>query len=87
MLDSNPVGVRGTAYDLVYNGTEFGSGSIRIHRPDLQRQVLRVLGLSDAEIDEKFGFLLSALGRVRHPTVASRWGWTVSFSASRDRPA
>ncbi|HUF76881.1 MAG TPA: amino acid--tRNA ligase-related protein, partial [Longimicrobiales bacterium] len=62
MLESNPVGVRGTAYDLVYNGTEFGSGSIRIHRPDLQRRVLRVLGLSDAEIDEKFGFLLSALG-------------------------
>ena len=61
-LESNPVGVRGTAYDLVYNGTEFGSGSIRIHLPDLQRRVLRVLGLTDAEIEEKFGFLLSALG-------------------------
>jgi len=62
LLESSPASVRGTAYDLVYNGTEFGSGSIRIHRPDLQRRVLRVLGLSDAEIDEKFGFLLSALG-------------------------
>jgi aspartyl-tRNA synthetase len=53
--------VRGTAYDLVYNGTELGSGSIRVHQPELQRRILRVLGLRDAEIDEKFGFLLSAL--------------------------
>jgi len=61
LLDSSPAEVRGTAYDLVYNGTEFGSGSIRIHEPELQRKVLRVLGLSDEEIEEKFGFLLSAL--------------------------
>jgi aspartyl-tRNA synthetase len=61
LLDENPAGVRGTAYDLVYNGTELGSGSIRIHEPELQRRVLRLLGLSDPEIDEKFGFLLSAL--------------------------
>ena len=62
LLDSDPASVRGTAYDLVYNGTEFGSGSIRIHEPGLQRRVLRALGLGDAEIDEKFGFLLKALG-------------------------
>ncbi|MDH3205022.1 MAG: aspartate--tRNA ligase [Gemmatimonadota bacterium] len=61
LLESDPARVRGTAYDMVYNGTEFGSGSIRIHEPDLQRRVLRVVGLSDAEIDEKFGFLLGAL--------------------------
>ena len=61
LLETDPARVRGTAYDLVYNGTEFGSGSIRIHEPGLQRRVLRILGLSDAEIDEKFGFLLSAL--------------------------
>jgi aspartyl-tRNA synthetase len=61
LLESNPLAVRGTAYDLVYNGTEFGSGSIRIHVPDLQRRVLQVLGLTDAEIDTKFGFLLGAL--------------------------
>jgi aspartyl-tRNA synthetase len=58
LLESNPLAVRGTAYDLVYNGTEFGSGSIRVHQPELQRRMLRVLGLSDAEIDAKFGFLL-----------------------------
>jgi aspartyl-tRNA synthetase len=61
LVETNPLAVRGTAYDLVYNGTEFGSGSIRIHQPELQRRVLRVLGLTDQEIDTKFGFLLGAL--------------------------
>jgi aspartyl-tRNA synthetase len=61
LLETDPAIVRGTAYDLVYNGTEFGSGSIRIHQPELQRRILRVLGLGDADIEEKFGFLLNAL--------------------------
>jgi aspartyl-tRNA synthetase len=61
LLETDPVAVRGSAYDLVYNGTEFGSGSIRVHQPDLQRRILRVLGLTDRDIDEKFGFLLGAL--------------------------
>ena len=60
-LESDPGSVSGTAYDLVYNGTEFGSGSIRIHEPALQRRILRVLGLSETEIEKKFGFLLNAL--------------------------
>jgi aspartyl-tRNA synthetase len=51
----------GYAYDLVYNGSELASGSLRIHDPELQREVFRVLGLSDAEIQRKFGFLLEAL--------------------------
>jgi aspartyl-tRNA synthetase len=61
LLDTDPAVVRGTAYDMVYNGTEFGSGSIRVHQPELQRRILRIIGLTDAEIDEKFGFLLGAL--------------------------
>jgi aspartyl-tRNA synthetase len=61
LLDSDPAATRGQAYDLVYNGTEFGSGSVRIHEPGLQRKVLRILGLEDEEIDRKFGFLLEAL--------------------------
>jgi aspartyl-tRNA synthetase len=60
-LDSDPGSVRGLAYDLVYNGSELGSGSIRIHEPTLQRRVLRILGLDDGAIDRKFGFLLEAL--------------------------
>jgi len=61
LLDDDPLAARGLAYDLVYNGTEFGSGSIRIHRPELQRRILRLLGLDEEAIDEKFGFLLEAL--------------------------
>jgi len=61
-LDEAPASVRGLAYDLVYNGSELGSGSIRIHDPALQRRILRQLGLDDAAIDRKFGFLLEALG-------------------------
>lgn len=60
-LESDPRGTRGLAYDLVFNGVEFGSGSIRNHRSEVQRVILRHLGLSDEEIDRKFGFLLGAL--------------------------
>jgi len=60
-LESDPLSVRGLAYDLVYNGSELGSGSLRIHDPQLQRNVLRLLGMQDADIDRKFGFLLEAL--------------------------
>jgi aspartyl-tRNA synthetase len=61
LLDTDPLRVRGQAYDLVYNGTEFGSGSLRVHEPELQRRILRTLGFDDAEIDRRFGFLLEAL--------------------------
>ncbi len=59
-LRSSPLEVRSRAYDLVYNGTELGSGSIRINEPDLQRQVLSVLGIGAEEAQRKFGFLLEA---------------------------
>jgi len=61
-LESEPLGVRGQAYDLVYNGTELGSGSIRIHDVALQRRIFALLGLSEEEVEQKFGFLLDALG-------------------------
>lgn len=61
LFESDPKSARGQAYDLVFNGVEFGSGSIRNHRPEIQRVILRELGLSDEEIDLKFGFLLEAL--------------------------
>ena len=66
-LETEPLSVRGLAYDLVFNGVELGSGSIRNHDPKLQRRILRLLGLDDAEIDRKFGFLLSALASGRRP--------------------
>jgi aspartyl-tRNA synthetase len=61
MLDSDPAKVRAKAYDLVLNGTELGSGSIRIHSRELQRRIFSVLGLSEEETRMKFGFLLDAL--------------------------
>ena len=53
--------VRALAYDIVLNGTELGSGSIRIHRKDVQSEIFRSLGMSDEEAKERFGFFLDAL--------------------------
>ncbi len=60
-LTSDKGAVRALAYDIVLNGTEFGSGSIRIHRQDVQAEIFRSLGMSDAEAKERFGFFLDAL--------------------------
>ena len=60
-LDREPERARGLAYDLVYNGAELGSGSIRIHDASLQERVFRLLGIGDEEADRKFGHLLRAL--------------------------
>jgi aspartyl-tRNA synthetase len=60
-LESDPGSVRARAYDVVVNGWELGSGSIRIHRADVQERVFRVLGISAEEGRERFGFLLDAL--------------------------
>ena len=59
-LESNPEKVYANAYDLVLNGTELSSGSIRITDPELQAQMFRALGLSDEEAEQKFGFLTGA---------------------------
>jgi len=53
--------VRALAYDVVLNGTELGSGSIRIHRKDVQSEIFRSLGMSDEEAKARFGFFLNAL--------------------------
>jgi aspartyl-tRNA synthetase len=59
-LESDPFSVRSQAYDLVLNGWELGSGSVRIHRGDIQRRVFRALGISDEDAELRFGFLLGA---------------------------
>ncbi|HTB08697.1 MAG TPA: aspartate--tRNA ligase [Acidimicrobiales bacterium] len=60
LLDTDPLKVRGQAYDLVLNGWELGSGSVRIHRADIQSRVFSALGISDEEAQNRFGFLLGA---------------------------
>ncbi|MGH9294848.1 MAG: aspartate--tRNA ligase, partial [Acidimicrobiales bacterium] len=60
LLESDPLSVRSQSYDLVLNGWELGSGSIRIHRADIQKAMFAALGLSPGEIEERFGFLLGA---------------------------
>jgi aspartyl-tRNA synthetase len=60
-LESAPWEVRSKGYDLVLNGTELGSGSVRIHRQDVQARVFKALGLSDEQARHRFGFFLDAL--------------------------
>ncbi len=61
MLESDPHKVYSRAYDMVLNGSEIGGGSIRIHDPEVQERVLKVLGIDEEEAQDKFGFLLDAL--------------------------
>ena len=60
LLDTNPGAVRAKAYDMVLNGVELGGGSIRIHRQDIQKKIFELLGFTDEEAENKFGFLLTA---------------------------
>jgi len=60
-IDEEPLRVRGSLYDLVLNGVEIASGGLRIHKPDLQRKILGILGHEDHQMERDFGFLLEAL--------------------------
>ena len=59
-LESDPGACKARAYDMVLNGCEVGGGSIRINDPDLQARMFRALGLDDATVQERFGFLIEA---------------------------
>ena len=82
-LESDSGSVKARAYDLVLNGSEIGGGSIRIHRQDIQKRVFRVLGLTDEQARERFGFFLDALeyGTPPHGGIALGFDRIVALMA------
>ncbi|PID27159.1 MAG: aspartate--tRNA ligase [Candidatus Cloacimonadota bacterium] len=85
-LDTNPGEVLGICYDLVLNGVELASGSIRIHDENIQNKVFRTLGLPQEEIDEKFGFMLKAFkyGAPPHGGIAPGLDRTIQIMCGED---
>jgi aspartyl-tRNA synthetase len=75
LLESRPEDVRGSHYDVVLNGVELGSGSLRNHRSDVQRRILDLLGYSKAEMESRFGFLLNALDTGAPPHGGFAFGY------------
>jgi aspartyl-tRNA synthetase len=61
LIDTEPLKMRAQHYDMVLNGYELGSGSIRIHKPEFQRRIFEMLGMSEEQIEDRFGFFIRAL--------------------------
>jgi len=85
-FDTDPGSALAYAYDIVCNGNEIGGGSIRIHRADVQERVFKVMGVTDEQAAEQFGFLLEGFkyGAPPHGGIAFGWDRVVSLLAGED---
>jgi len=85
-MESDPGKVRANAYDLVINGVEIGGGSIRIHSPEVQKLMFKVLGFTDKEAEAQFGFLMNAFryGAPPHGGIAFGFDRWVAMFAGQD---
>ncbi len=85
-METDPANCRSIAYDIVYNGTELGGGSVRIHSPEVQKRVFKAIGLTDEEIQAKFGFMINAFkyGTPPHAGLAIGLDRLVALLAKTD---
>ena len=85
-LETDKGHCRSIAYDIVYNGTELGGGSVRIHKGDIQERVFKALGLSEEEINKKFSFLVNAFkyGTPPHAGLAIGLDRLIALMAKTD---
>ena len=85
-METDKAHCRSIAYDIVYNGTELGGGSVRIHRGDIQERVFKALGLSEEDIQKKFGFLVTAFkyGTPPHAGLAIGLDRLIALMAKTD---